>query len=304
MPEGIEATMSTAVDHAGSVVPGASHGAKKAQSGATKVARGADDLRRSTGFRWMARVGLLSRALVYCLVGALVIEIAIKGRASSSANSEGAFAEIAKQPTGHEILGLVCAGLAAYALWRFVEAVSMRPQGESKSGWARLGWACIGVVYVFLCVDVVELITGSSTNSPDQHPASFAAGILRLPLGPELLGLIAAGVAVGGGGLIVWGLTHDYSKDLKARQKISMGIRTTHVTGVVGNVARGIAVLLVASSFFTSVVSGDPMRAKSLDAALRSLSRTQTGLPVLVIVGIGLVAFAVYSALEAWLRQV
>jgi Domain of Unknown Function (DUF1206) len=279
--------------------------ASQSASSATKVEQGAQRVRTSPLFQWIARVGLLSRAVVYVVLGALILEIAVKGRASSRADSEGAFSEIARQPAGREILALLATGLAAYALWRFVETVSSQPQGQQVSAWARIGWLTVGVLYVGLCVNVVKIILGSpAKQGPEQHPSSFAASVLQLPLGPELLGLVAAAVVVGGIVLIVWGAIHDYGKSLQTA-RMSPGVRKlARWSGILGNAARGVAVLMVGSSLFVSAVSDNPNRAKALDTALQGVANGAVGKVLLVAVGVGFVIFATHSIVEARFRRV
>ena len=297
--------MSTLFDRLSQILPGLEEGTDKAEWSATKVEQEAQDVRNNGAFRWFARLGLLGRAVVYLVLGALIIQIAANGRASSPADTQGAFSEVARQPAGTEFLALLAFGLAAYALWRFVEALSRTPEGQRASGWTRVGWLASGALYVALCVDVIRMILGSKPNEgPEQHPSSFAANVFQLPLGPELLGLIGAAVAAGGIALTVWGIKHDYGKLLQTTQ---MGHRTLTVarwTGVLGNTARGIAVLLVTFSLIVSAVSDNPKEAKSLDAALQALARTSFGAPLLIAVGIGFLSFGVYSVIEARFRRV
>ncbi len=230
----------------------------------------------------------------------------MNGRPSSATDSQGAFAEVARQPAGTELLVVVAIGLAAYAMWRFVESFSCGPLGERVSGWSRAGWVAIGVLYVALCVDVVRMIAGSRPNGgPEQHPSSLAESVLRVPLGPELLGLIAAAVTAGGIILIVWGAMHDHTEPLQAsRMKHRATLKVARWSGIFGNVARGVAVLLVASSLFVSAASDNPTKAKSLDAALQGLSGTPGGGVLLIIVGAGFLSFAAYSAIDARFRRV
>jgi hypothetical protein len=275
------------------------------QSGAAKVKHGAEQVRHNRAFRWFARAGLLARAVVYLVLGGLVLQIGSSGHGSSQADAQGAFAEVGRQPAGTETLALLAAGLAAYAVWRFIEASSRRPQGQQISPWSRLGWYAAGGLYVALCVSVIRIIAGSgSSQKAEQHPSSFAADILRVPAGPALLGLIAAAVAAGGIGLIAWGLRHDYAKELRTDQMTRRVRTVTRWSGMLGNTVRGIAVLLVASSLFLSAVSDDPARAKSLDTALYSLAGSPAGAALLVIVGAGFVSFGFHSVFEARFRRV
>lgn len=133
----------------------------------------ADDVRQRRGFHWLARIGLLSRGIVYLLLGSLVLEIVANGRPSSSIDSEGAFAAIARRPADPEMLALICAGLAAYAVWRLVEAISKTPQDEKPSPWTRVGWVGIGLLYVALCAEAAEILWALRPGAPSsiRHPS-------------------------------------------------------------------------------------------------------------------------------------
>jgi hypothetical protein len=286
------------------------HGVAKRSAGTTKsdaakVEHGAERVRHKVAFRWVAHAGLLARALVYGVLGGLILQIAFSGHGSSRADAEGAFAEVGRQPAGTEILALLTAGLAAYAVWRFVEASARRPQGQRISPWARIGLFSAGGLYVLLAVSVIQIIAGSgSKQGPEQHPASFAADVLRLPGGVALLGMIAAAIAAGGIGLIVWGLRHDYAKELQVNQMTPVVQTATRWSGMFGNTARGSAVSLVAWSLFASAVSDDPARAKSLDTALHMLAGSVAGAIFLAIVGLGFLSFGIYSVSEARFRRI
>jgi hypothetical protein len=287
------------------LLPGPDGGADHARASATKVERKAQQVRHKRSFQWFARAGLIARAIVYVVLGRLGLQLAIAGRPSARADTVGSFAEIARQPAGVEILGLLAIGFAAYALWRFVEAVSRTPQGQETSGWTRVGWIATGLLYVVLCLNVFTLMAGARpSEGPEQHPSSFAGSVLRLPLGPELLGLIAAAGVVGGIYLMVWGVRHDYGKAWQTRKMTRRLFDVGRWSGIVGNLARAVAVLLVASSFLVSAVSDDPDRAKSLDLALQALAGSTVGVAVLVLVGAGFLSFGLHSLVEARFRRV
>ena len=261
------------------------------------------EIRRSAGFRWVAAMGLGARAAVYGLLGVLVAQIVAAGRPAGPADTQGAFAAIAAHPAGRGVLAVVAAGLGAYAVWRFVEAGARTPQGRRVSAWARVGWAAAGLLYVALCAEAVDLAAGGTANGPTQHPAPFAADVLRLPVGQVLLGLLATALASGGVALVVWGARHDYRGDLRRRTLPRPAGRAVAVCGVVGNAARGAVVLLVSAFLYSSAVSGDPEKAKSLDAALRTLARGAAGAPLLALVALGFLAFGLFSLAEARYRR-
>jgi hypothetical protein len=126
-------SMNAVLERLSHFVNGSDHGARKVESGAAKVEQGAERVRHSRAFRGSARLGLISRAVVYLLLGTLILEIVANGRAPASTDSQGALNEVARQPAGTETLGLLGIGLAAYAVWRLVEALSQKPPREHRA---------------------------------------------------------------------------------------------------------------------------------------------------------------------------
>jgi hypothetical protein len=75
--------------------------------------------------RWGERVGvvgLLARAIVFCLIGAFVIKAAIDYNPRNAIGLDGALQKLANESYGSWLLGLTAAGLVAYAVFCLVEA--------------------------------------------------------------------------------------------------------------------------------------------------------------------------------------
>jgi hypothetical protein len=75
--------------------------------------------------------------------------------------------------------------------------------------------------------------------------------------------------------------------------------RVVGVLGVVGYVAKGIAVGVVGVLFVVAALTLDPGRASGLDGALKALSALPAGAVLLTAVGAGLAAFGVYTFARA-----
>lgn len=74
---------------------------------------------------WVIAIGIaghLARAAVFALVGTFVLKAAIEYDASEAIGLDGALAKLAHQPYGLVLLGVVAAGLLAYAVFCFVMA--------------------------------------------------------------------------------------------------------------------------------------------------------------------------------------
>src|SRR5437763_1935156 len=165
---------------------------------ATHTARGeTETLERSRLFRWLVRTGFVARGVTYGLIGVLALAIALgAGTMGAAPNQQGALSLIARTVPGRAAVGVICAGLLAYALWKLTQAIFGRgPEGgggsELKDRVANLGG---GSVYLGFFALAIRVLTGNSGNASGA-PKHAASGILGWP-GGQLI------IAIGGGGLI------------------------------------------------------------------------------------------------------
>ena len=70
----------------------------------------------------LARTGLVAKGVSYGIVGILAIKLAV-GAGGKAASRAGALHTLAGQAFGKVMLALLAIGFAAYAIWRFVQAV-------------------------------------------------------------------------------------------------------------------------------------------------------------------------------------
>lgn len=73
-------------------------------------------------FRRIGQVGLISRALVFAIVGYFLVRAAIDHKASKAVSIDGALRKVAQQPYGSWLLALVAAGLILFAIYSLAEA--------------------------------------------------------------------------------------------------------------------------------------------------------------------------------------
>ncbi len=74
-----------------------------------------------TFITWFGTVGHVARAIVFGLVGAFLLKAAIDYRANEAIGLNGALAKLYEQPYGPELLGVVAAGLVAFAVFSLSE---------------------------------------------------------------------------------------------------------------------------------------------------------------------------------------
>jgi hypothetical protein len=120
---------------------------------------------------------------------------------------------------------------------------------------------------------------------------------LAIPGGPIVLTLIGVGVGIAGVVFIIMGARRSF------RSKITIpphGFGTNLAgLGLVGFIAKGIALVIVGVLLVVASLSGDADTAGGLDGALKALLRLDLG-PLLVgIVGVGFIAYGVFCLFRA-----
>lgn len=71
---------------------------------------------------WIGSVGYLARMIVFGLVGVFLIKAAVEYDPQAAVGLDGALAKLAHQPVGPLYLGLVAAGLIAFAIYSWSDA--------------------------------------------------------------------------------------------------------------------------------------------------------------------------------------
>ena len=244
--------------------------------------------------RALARAGFAASGLIHLLLGYLAIRVALHHAGSS--DQSGAIAAIGKLPGGPFLLWAMTIGLFALALWLILAAVFDIGSTSSKR-WSRtLVSAAKAVAYIALAVTSLTFARGSSSNATSSTEKA-SSNILALPGGQILLALVGAIAVAVGVYMIVKGARRGFRKDLDLPSGTAGKVVT--VLGVVGYVAKGIAVGAVGLLFIVAAATLDPKKASGLDGALKALTALPFGATLLVAVGVGLMAFGVYTFARA-----
>ena len=72
--------------------------------------------------KWLGTFGLLARMVVFGLVGVFLIKAAVEYDPSQAIGIDGALAKLADSSQGPFLLGVVAAGLIAFAVYSFSDA--------------------------------------------------------------------------------------------------------------------------------------------------------------------------------------
>ena len=237
----------------------------------------------------IARVGYVTKGAVYIVVGMLAVGVAT-GMGGRATDLPGALQTIGAQPFGRIVLGFVAIGLAAYAVWRLVQAVA-DPEGEGRDAKgiaSRIGHGGAGLGYAALAFTAGQFAVTSGGAS---SPKDWVALLLSFPLGWVLV--MGAGIAVVGYGLRELYQAYQANFEEHLRREDMSDREESWVThgGRFGLAARGIVIGIAGGFVILAALEFDPSEAASLGGALQTLLRPPLGSWVLGVVAFGLVAY-------------
>jgi hypothetical protein len=244
------------------------------------------------------RVGLTARGVVYCALGVAAVQVAAGGR-DQELDRGGALKALARQPLGPLLLWILVAGFAAYALWRFAEAL-LGDDDTSK----RLLHAARGLLYVAFTYSTIRLLLGRNDGDNDDQAKTLSARAMEHGWGRWLVAAVGAACLAYGAYQLWRGLGRKFEEKLRTEKMHGWQRRWLPVLGMVGLTARGIVLGLIGAFFVRAALQFDPEEAVGVDGALHELARQDFGTLALVLVACGLVAYGLYSFVEARYRDV
>lgn len=259
----------------------------------------AQTLASSRPFQLVARSGFAVNGLLHILIGAIAIGVAL-GKGGGQADQSGAMSDVAQTPGGVFVLWFIAIGLIALGLWQIVQLILVPAEDEKKKWSKRASDAGKAVAYIAVGISAFTFARGSSTNST-KSSQTLSAKLLSAPGGVFLLALIGVGVVAIGAFFVYRGFTRSFTKDIR----VPAGSAGTAVKalGAAGYVAKGIALAIVGILFVVAAVTFDPQKATGLDGALKTLASLPFGVVILVLVGIGLIAYGLYMGARARLAR-
>lgn len=254
----------------------------------------------------LARLGYAARGVVYFVVGLLATQTAF-GLGGKTTDNKGALQSIVTQPFGKFLLSIVAVGLIGYALWQTVKTFLDPEHSNEKLGGKqiarRIGYGISAVSYGVLAFTAIKLILGTGGNSDSNATQDWTARILSQPFGQWLVGL--AGLTVIGVGL--YELYNAFkAKFLEKLHLLNLTPNQRSISialGKLGIAARGIIFIMIGAFLIQAALAFDANRAKGLGETLQTLAQQPYGAWLLGIVALGLIAYSLYSLIEARYRQ-
>lgn len=271
---------------------------------AAEVKAGAKQAGQSAWVEWLGRIGLAGKGLSYGIVAVLAIDVAI-GHEGRTRDRQGALRAIADEPYGVYLLVTLAGGFAAYAVWRFVQALLDRDhEGHGVKGLGkRASFFGRGLLYGGLFASTLSILLGEGGGSSNEEDRA-TAGVLDAPAGRWLV--IAIGVAIACVGLYngYRAVTRKFEKKLRLDELNRRARRLVTLVGVLGHLARFVVFSIIGWFLVKAAVEFEPKKAVGLDGALAQVSQQPYGKWLLFAVAGGILAYGVYAAVESRYRRV
>ncbi len=235
----------------------------------------------------LTRVGFAARGLLYIVIAVVVLRT---GRAE---DTSGALATLG-EGGGQVLLAVMAAGLFAYGLWRLSDAaVDIERHGSDREGvMERLGAAASGVVHLLLGWQAIRLMRGAASAGDGTQQGAEAA--LQLPGGATIVVIAGAVLFAVGAFQIVKAVKGTFLKNLEPQIARQPWARWS---GRAGYAARG--VVFIISSYFL-LRAGLQEQAGEAGGTAQALGWLTS--PWDVLVAVGLLAFGLFSLIEARFR--
>lgn len=259
------------------------------------------------GITKLARIGYAAHGLVYLLVAYMVFQFAFGGQAEGTRN---VIASIRDEFGGEFVLGLIALGLAGYAVWRFCQGFfDADHHGSDAKGYAvRTGMIVSGIVQLALAWFALSLIFGwgwsfgaggGGAGGGGNGAQNWTARLMAQPFGQVLVALVGVAILGGAIALCVKAVKEKYKETLMLRPD---QWRWADPVAKAGLFARAVVYFIIGGFFIVAAWQHDPQESRGLAGALQTLREQPFGTWLLVILSIGLLAYAVYDFVQARYR--
>ena len=252
----------------------------------------------------LARAGYAARGAVYLILAGFAVASALGSK--RTVGTKGAVRSLLDEPYGEALIWALAIGLVAYALWRWAQSLADtdRRGNDAKALAVRAGIFGSGVANLLLAVFAIGLVSSVDTGGGSGAGKESADALARL-LGFDgsrwLVYAVAAVPLVVGIAHFVKAWRYDFERWFECGEDKMRWVRPVSRIGLC---ARGVVFVVIALLMFVGGSRYDPAKPPGVDDALEALRALPFGTWLLLAIGLGLVAFAVYSFMQALWRRI
>ncbi|MEO5599778.1 MAG: DUF1206 domain-containing protein [Cyclobacteriaceae bacterium] len=248
-------------------------------------------------FEKFARFGLLSKGIVYCLMGILSV-LAAFGLSHKKGDKAEAFKVIYDQPLGKFILIAIGMGLFGYVMLRMFQAYKdIDNKGKDMKGvFTRIGYALSAFLYLGVGAYALKLAFAGPGGGDGDSRQFIVSKVLAYPGGEYLVG-IASLIVIGMGIQQIYkGIAGKFMKRIHLiRSNMKDFFKRA---GMIGFISRGIVLTIIGYLLFHSALLSSPKEAQGTGGAFEFLENTFGSL-LMAIVALGLVGYGIFTLVKA-----
>jgi hypothetical protein len=249
--------------------------------------------------RWLERffrLGLISKGVVYCLLGILTVLAAV-GISGEKASKTDTFNFIYEQPFGKVLLALIAIGLFGFVTLRLFQSFKdIDHKGDNAKGIvSRIGYGISALIYSSMGIYAAKLTLSGSRGGGDSKQF-IVTKILAMPAGVWIVGIAAVIIMISGGNQIYKGASKKFMEKIQlVGSKFSDFFRKA---GVIGYISRGIVLLVIGYLLLHSAIKADPEGAQDTDGAF-SFLENNFGSFLMGVIALGLAGYGVFMFVKA-----
>ncbi|MET0780851.1 MAG: DUF1206 domain-containing protein [Microbacterium sp.] len=261
-----------------------------------RVAREAE---QSIPLRALARGGYAANGVVHILIGVIAVAVAFGG--DGATDQSGALMVIAAVPLGFLGLWIIAILLCALGVWQVLEGILAPSPTDDAQGIARMWGLRIGAwgqsaIFIGLGVIAGSVALGARIDT-EEAVEGASRGLLSIPGGPVVLVLVGVGIGIGGIAFIAMGARRSFRSKITIPEH-GFG-RNLAGLGVVGFIAKGVALVIVGLLLVVAALNDDADTAGGLDGALKALLALALGPWLVGVVAIGFIAYGMFCLFRA-----
>ena len=249
-----------------------------------------------------ARFGIVSKGVVYCLIGILTAMAAF-GLQGKKAGKADAFNLIYEQPFGKILLIIVACGLLGYVTWRFFQAFGDidHKGNDNKAKVVRAGYAISAFIYLGLAVYAGKLALMGPGGSDGNSQQFIVSKILSYSFGEWIIGITGAIIIGNAFRQIYKGASKKFMKNVQF-----LGANHSDAyekAGILGYIARGVVLIIVGYFFVRGAIHSNSSEIADTKEAFGFIENTFGSL-LMGIVAIGLVCYGIFMFVKARYQKI